>query len=215
MWTKNSLLAGVLAKMLRNEAATVPPFLRPEVKPEVSKFFLSDEVLAKFAPRAVNFANGLNLCVDRYQINTPKRAAAWLGQVYVESGGFRYVRELWGKTPSEWQRKYEGHKGLGNTEPGDGFKFRGRGLIQTTGRKNTLEVSRALFGDARLLDTPELLEQPDNAALSAGWYWFRHGLNALADNWRLDDITRGVNGRGMLHHKDRVEQSERALKLLS
>lgn len=178
-----------------------------------SKFYLTDEVLQKFAPRAVAFSNGLNLCVDKYQINTPKRAAAWLGQVHVESGAFRYVRELWG--PSDWQRKYEGHKGLGNTEPGDGFKFRGRGLIQTSGRKNTLEVSMALFGDARLLDKPQLLEQYDNAALSAGWYWFRHGLNALADNWRLDDITRAVNGRGMLHHKERVAQSERALKLLS
>lgn len=178
-----------------------------------SKFFLSDDQLAKFAPRAVNFSNGLNMCVDKYEINTPRRAAAFLGQLHIESGGFKFTKELWG--PTKWQVKYEGHKGLGNTQPGDGFKFRGRGLIQMTGRKNNLEVSLALFGDARLLDTPELLELPDNAALSAGWYFYRHGLNALADKWEIDKITRAINGAGMLHKEERRKQSERARALLS
>lgn len=210
------LLAGLLDRLVKKEVPPPnadKPVLSLPKKPVPTSFYLTDPVLAKFAPRAINFTTGLNQCIDHYQINTPERMAAFLGQLWVESGAFRHVKELWG--PSDWQKKYEGHKGLGNLQPGDGKRFMGRGLIQITGRKNYRECSIALFGDTRLWDKPDLLEQPDYACLSAGWYWFRHGLNSLADDWQLDRITRAINGAAKLHHDKRVEHSDRALKLLS
>lgn len=229
MILKDTWLAKLLAQKLNPQAATEPLFLRsPDIasnpakpaqvanggeKHKVSSFYLTETVLAKFAPRSTNFTTGLNQCIDKYHINTPKRMAAFLGQLHVESGAFRYVKELWG--PTDWQKKYEGHKGLGNLQPGDGKRFMGRGLIQITGRKNYRECSIALFGDTRLWDKPEMLETHDNACLSAGWYWFRHGINAMADEWELDKITRAINGRGMLHHDQRVKHSDAALKLLT
>lgn len=90
------------------------------------------------------------------------------------------------------QARYEGRKDLGNTEPGDGFKFRGRGLIQTTGRANYAATGEALGID--LLRDPTLLALPENAARSAGWYWQSRGLNALADLGDFRRITLRING---------------------
>lgn len=130
------------------------------------------------------------LAWEDFGVNTPKRQAAFLAQVGHESGGLRYVREIWG--PTEAQMWYEGRKDLGNTEPGDGFKYRGRGLIQITGRANYAEVGEALATD--FIDNPELLEEPDMAVRSAMWFWQKHGLNELADVGDFSRITIRING---------------------
>lgn len=143
--------------------------------------------------RATSWLPPITAACRRFEIDTPARLAAFLAQVSHESGGFRYVRELWG--PTDTQRRYEGRRDLGNTQRGDGFRFRGRGLIQITGRTNYRRVAEALNVPCEV--TPALLEQPDNAALSAAWFW-RHGaaldLNPLADQGDFRRITRLING---------------------
>lgn len=133
------------------------------------------------------------LLMPLYAVNTTLREAAFIAQIAHESGGYRYLRELWGPTPA--QAKYEGRKDLGNTFRGDGFKFRGRGLIQVTGRANYSEMSLKLFGtEGVLLNNPELLETPENAVRSALIFWNSRGLNRYADEGDIQTITRRING---------------------
>lgn len=139
-------------------------------------------------PRIAAFFTPLCSAMEEYQINTPARQAAFLAQVGHESGQLRYVKELASGAA------YEGRSDLGNTEPGDGQRFKGRGLIQITGRGNYLRCSIALFGDDRLIQFPELLEDPTNACRSAGWFWQSHGLNELADAGNFLRITKIING---------------------
>lgn len=142
------------------------------------------------------FASALNLAMERFQINTRLRMAAFIAQVGHESGQFRYVKELGG---DQYLSKYDTGslaKRLGNTPEadGDGQKYRGRGLIQVTGHDNYLACSKALFGDNRLLRTPELLEQAEWAAKSAAWFWDSRKLNDLADAGDFLLITKRING---------------------
>ena len=144
------------------------------------------EIVPQASPgRLATFVDPLNACFEEFGITDAPQQQRFLAQVAHESGGFIYVREL------ASGEAYEGRADLGNTEPGDGRKFRGRGLIQITGRANTRDCSRALFGDDRLLDHPEMLEQHDLAVRSAGWFWRSHGLGAIQDFERL---TRRING---------------------
>lgn len=151
-----------------------------------------------------------------YEINTPERVAAFLAQVGHESGGFRYTSEIWGPTPA--QQDYEGRQDLGNVQPGDGSRFRGHGLIQTTGRYNHAQVRdrlRARLG-AEVPDfeeQPELLATPDWAAVSAADYWDDKELNALADAGQFQAITRKING-GLNGQADRVARWERVKQVL-
>lgn len=140
--------------------------------------------------RADVFAAPLDDVMGRFEISTRARAAAFLAQVARESGQLVYTRELWGPTPT--QRRYEGRADLGNTQPGDGKRFLGRGLIQITGRKNYLLCGMGMHLD--LIAMPELLEQPDAAAASAGWYWHVHSLNRYADAGDFVGLTRAING---------------------
>lgn len=158
---------------------------------------------------AANFAPYLNAAMLEYNITTPARIAAFLAQVGHESGRLRYVREIWGPTPA--QRRYEGRNDLGNTEPGDGLRFKGRGLIQITGRANYRAVMDALGED--FITYPALLETPKWAAMSAAWYWSSRGLNALADAGKFDLITRRING-GQNGRADRVALHEAALTVI-
>ncbi|WP_044871972.1 glycoside hydrolase family 19 protein [Pseudomonas sp. LFM046] len=146
--------------------------------------------------RAALFATAINGAVRRWAIDTPKRMAAFLAQVGHESGHLQYVRELGG---TAYLAKYDTGKlaeRLGNTPEadGDGQFYRGRGLIQITGRANYLACSLALFSDTRLLAQPQLLEEPDWAVHSAGWFWNSKGLNPLADTGEFLRITRVING---------------------
>ncbi|MEG8202414.1 glycoside hydrolase family 19 protein [Pseudomonas sp. 5FOS] len=167
------------------------------------------------------FVPGLNATMGKYSIITPKRMAAFLAQVGHESGQLLYVRELGNDA---YLAKYDTGRlaqRLGNTPQadGDGQRCRGRGLIQITGRDNYEACSEALFGDSRLLNTPDLLEQPVYASLSAGWFWQRAGLNDLADKVAgaddsvFESITRRING-GLNGLKDRQALYKRALEVL-
>lgn len=143
-------------------------------------------------------------CLE-YDITGPVRVAAFLAQVGHESGGFKYTREIWGPTAA--QKRYEGRKDLGNTQPGDGSKYRGRGLIQITGRNNYGKASKALGVD--LIAVPEQLELKPMAARSAAWWWSTHGCNELADSGDFERLTRRING-GLNGYPDRVNRWEKA-----
>lgn len=161
------------------------------------------------------FVSALNAAMTHRQIDTPKRQAAFLAQVGHESGQLQYVRELGN---DQYLSKYDTGPlaaKLGNTPEadGDGQKYRGRGLIQITGRRNYLACSLALFGDERLLRTPELLELPQWAAESAAWFWAVNGLNALADQEQFNTITRRING-GLNGLEDRLQLWARARAVL-
>ena len=136
--------------------------------------------------RAAAFLDPLNAAMLEFGITTPARQASFLSQVGHESGQLRYVREL------ASGQAYEGRADLGNTQRGDGVRFRGRGLLQVTGRANYAACGKALGLD--LLAKPELLEQTVNACRSAGCFWLAHGLNALADAGDQVKVTRRVNG---------------------
>lgn len=142
------------------------------------------------------YVEPLNEAMSEFEISdNVERETHFLAQVAHESGAFQYVREIASGAA------YEGRADLGNTEPGDGTRFRGRGLIQITGRANYASCGAALGLD--LLDNPVLLELPVNAARSAGWFWQSHGLNALADNGDARAITRRING-GLNGLQDRM-----------
>lgn len=173
------------------------------------------QILPNAGQKAGVFFPALNAAMGKYAIVTRLRIAAFIAQIGHESGQLQWVRELGG---DQYLSKYDTGtlaKRLGNTPEadGDGQKYRGRGLIQITGRANYAACSEALFGDARLLNTPELLEHPVYAALSAGWFWQRAGLNTLADQGDFLTITRRING-GTNGLSDREALYERALKVL-
>jgi putative chitinase len=173
------------------------------------------QILPNAGQKAGVFVPALNAAMGKYGIVTRLRMAAFIAQIGHESGQLLYVRELGGY---DYLAKYDTGtlaKRLGNTPEadGDGQKYRGRGLIQITGRANYEACSEALFGDARLLNTPELLEHPVYAAMSAAWFWHRAGLNTLADKGDYLTITKRING-GTNGLADREELYERALKVL-
>jgi putative chitinase len=146
--------------------------------------------------RIAAFFSPLVAAMGEFDINTQARQAAFLAQVGHESGQLRYVRELASGAA------YEGRKDLGNIQPGDGIRFKGRGLIQITGRTNYAACGVALGLD--LIARPELLEDPENACRSAGWFWKTHGLNELADSGDQVRVTKRING-GTNGLADRLE----------
>jgi putative chitinase len=135
-------------------------------------------------------AVALEVACIRYGITSMLEKAHFLAQVAHESDGF--------KTASEYAsgKAYEGRKDLGNTQPGDGVRFKGRGLIQITGRANYGAYSRWKYGDERLLQTPALLAELPDAVDAAAWYWTvaRPKLPSLARADNLEAVTRQING---------------------
>ena len=127
-----------------------------------------------------------------------------------KSDQLKYMREIWGPTAA--QARYEGRVDLGNTQSGDGPKYRGRGLIQITGRSNYKTCGEALGLD--LINQAELLEKPQHACMSAAWFWATRGHNTLADEGKFETITRRING-GLNGLADRQMLYARALKVLS
>jgi len=172
---------------------------------------------------------------EKYQINTPKRQACFLGQTMHESGGYKFLREnlnysakaLMATWPSRFpdadtaekfarqpemiaNRVYSGR--MGNTEDGDGAKYIGRGLIQLTGKDNYRAFGEAIGED--LVANPQLVEEPRYAALSAGWFWNKRGLNALADVMDITTMTVRING-GRIGIDDRIAKINKAFDVLA
>ena len=194
------------------------------------------QILPNARPVAGIFLPALNLAMARYKIDNRLRVAACLAQVGPESGHLtRLVENLnysaeglirtWPKRfnlelATSVARKpeqianivYASRMGNGPAVTGDGWKFRGKGLIQITGWINHQACGQALNLD--LLNKPELLEQPVYAALSAAWFWSSNGLNELADAGRFEDVTRRING-GLNGQADRLDIYQRALKVLA
>lgn len=158
------------------------------------------DILRYFQPLAASMATS--------RITTPLRMAHFLAQVGHESGHLRYTEELAAGDA------YEGRADLGNTQPGDGTRFKGRGLIQLTGRANYIA-----FGAARRRDfvtgADNLLIAIDaNLAVDVScWFWTTHNLNALADADDLKAITQKING-GCNGLTDRADNLKRARCLL-
>ena len=156
--------------------------------------------------KASEFCEPLNNAMEKYSINTLLRESAFLAQVGHESGRLFYVKEI------ASGKAYEGRKDLGNTQAGDGIKFKGRGLIQITGQNNYKLCGTDLNLD--LLNHPELLEETDNACLSAAWFWDKHHINPLADQQLLSSITKIING-GLNGQLDRQLLYNKAKTILS
>jgi putative chitinase len=187
---------------------------------------ISEQQLKKIYPnikldKLKVYTDAFNKVLPTYDINTPRRIAAFLGQIGVESGELKYDKEL----ASKYNKKdvgnrfesigtlYEGRKNLGNTEIGDGPKFIGRGILQLTGRANYTNMSKKINVD--LINNPELACDPEISTKIACEYFKERNLLKLADEWNLDEITRKVNGNAKLHHELRVKYSETALNILS
>ena len=180
------------------------------------------------------WADPLQAVFDKYGINTPIRQASFIGQCQHESNNFRVleenlhysadglmrvwpsrfpdrsVAEQYANNPEKIANKvYAGR--LGNTEEGDGWAYHGRGLIQLTGRDNYRNCGDAL--GLALITNPELLAMPKGAALSAGWFWGKRGLNDLADNRDFETMTKRING-GTLGLDNRIAKINKALEVL-
>jgi putative chitinase len=176
----------------------------------------------------------LQAAFDKYDINTLKRQAAFIGQCAHESANFKTLEEnlnysaegLMKTWPSRFPTKevadqyarqpakiagkvYNGR--LGNTSEEEASKYLGRGLIQLTGKENYERCGLAIGID--LLSDPNLLLDPRHAAMSAGWFWNKKGLNELADAQEHGQITKRING-GTLGLDDRIQKTTKAFAAL-
>jgi putative chitinase len=171
---------------------------------------------------------------EKYEINTPQRQAAFIGQCAHESGNFKVLQEnlnysaegLMKTWPSRFPTKdiadqyarqpakiagkvYNGR--LGNANEEEAAKYLGRGLIQLTGKENYANCGLGLGVD--LLGDPDLLSTPEYAALSAGWFWNKKGLNSLADSGDIETMTKRING-GLIGLDDRKAKIAKAEQVL-
>lgn len=172
---------------------------------QLTKTLLMAAVTGCSSAEADKYLGPINATLARYNINTALRVAHFLAQIGHESCGLDAAREYASGAA------YEGRKDLGNTQAGDGVRFRGRGLIQITGRTNYAALGKAFGVD--LCANPLLLEAPQFAALSAGWYWNSRNLNLLADKNHFISITRSINGgtNGIQDREARFLVAARAL----
>ena len=155
------------------------------------KELISLEQLLKIAPYTATYKleallAPLNAAMVRYQINSRIRICHFIAQVAHESDGFNTCCEYADGSDYEWRDD------LGNTQEGDGVRFKGRGLIQLTGRSWYTIFGKEIGVD--LVANPHLLEEPELACVASGWFWNRHDLNALADINDIYAITRVING---------------------
>lgn len=184
----------------------------------------------------------LNETIERFGILTPRQQAAFIGQCSHESGNFRVLEEnlnyraaillklfprtpkrTWGFTPEEAaayerQPKKIANRIYGNRmnnrdeASGDGFRFRGRGILQLTGAANYHHASKALGVD--FIMEPDLVATPQYAALTAGWFWDTQKLNVIAESGNNLALTKKING-GSIGLNDRIMHTNQALALLS
>lgn len=172
----------------------------------------------------------LNAAAAEAEITTPLRAAMWLAQLGHESCDFAFLTEIWGNTPA--QLGYEGRDDLGNFIPGDGYRYRGRGALQLTGRANYHACGDALH--LPLEEQPDLAAQPAAAFRVAGWFWrtktdggYRNHvlqpqlrgkhINDYADAGDVENATHVINGglNGLMDRHLRFDRACEALGALS
>jgi predicted chitinase len=151
--------------------------------------------------QAKSLARDLAQAMHDFDINTRTRAAMFIAQVCHESGEFRYREEIASGA------LYEGRRDLGNTQPGDGRRFKGRTFIQITGRSNYRIVSAALGVD--FLKHPTWLAHQAYACKGAAWWWRTYGCNVIADGGDFTAVTRRING-GTNGLADRLKYYRRA-----
>jgi len=203
--------------------------------------------------RRAMFVEPINSALSKIGATTKARAAAFIGQIGHESLDLRYMREIWSPKTITAQQHYERDRAcawpptdadptnrkawlLGNSEPGDGFAFRGAGPLQVTGRGNVAAGSRWLYGDGRLLIRPELLDLVDVGFGLACWFWMAGAnqrlsraaairlteqgypletfcLNDCADRGDWHTLTMAING-GLLGFSNRLARIDRALGVL-
>ena len=188
---------------------------------------------------AKQFELPLDAAMTAFAINTPKRAAAFLAQAAHESNEFTRLQEnLSYSTPERLMevfkgrftgladaaqylrqpeklanRVYANRLGNGDTSSGDGWRFRGRGLFQLTGRANYMAAGDGLGTDYKA--NPDSVAEPPDAAFTAAWYWAVGNLNAMADVGQIDVITRRINGPAMLGADERRALYQRFLQVLA
>lgn len=187
---------------------------------------------------ALVYLEPLKAAMALHAIDTENRISHFLAQVAHESGGFTRITENLNYSAkglaATWPRRFRGDDGqpnelaemlhrkpelianevyanrMGNTQPGDGWKYRGRGLIQLTGKSNYIAASNGLYNSDILVNEPNRVLQPDVAALTACWFWLSNGLNELADSGDVEKITRRING-GTIGLEHRAELTHIAL----
>lgn len=182
----------------------------------------------------------LNELMPKYRVDSILRQCSFLANVAVESGQFKYIRELWDPKKVPLQGTYErdftkawppsaqemksrinNYKAftLGNSEKGDGFTFRGAGWIQNTGRANILKASIYLFGDGRLVENPKLLDDYQTGALMAFWYWNDRNINQYADVRDHKMVCKKINGAATdgapSHFLERQRVYDRCLPIIT
>ena len=197
-------------------------------------------ILCGLDPTAARrFAAPMAPACERFGINTPARIAAFVAQCRVESANFTQLEEgLFYRDPERLLKifpsrvkslalaqtivrnpqglanvVYAGRLGNGDTASGDGWRFRGRGLKQLTGRANYTEAAAAL--SRPYVDQPGLVAEDGDACLTAAWFWHKTGCSGLADTWQLDEITKRVNGPGMLQARERRSYADAAIAELN
>ena len=200
---------------------------------------MSTEKLA-FLMGAKNFSKPIEDACIRWGIVNGRDKARFIAQLHVESDSFNHVAELTNYSAKGLLATFPGRNGLnadiarnlvrqgpravfnfiyggewgrknlGNTQPDDGWNFRGRGLIMTTGRDNYRATSMGCYGDDRLLEDPDLLLVPEEAANSAGWYWYSRRCNGIED---IRALTFKINP-GLKHLDRRRAQTQRAYSVL-
>jgi putative chitinase len=184
------------------------------------------------------FIDPINSTFTRFDINTPARMASFIAQAAHESTNFTRLEEnLMYTTPERIvrmfravptiadalpllrnpealaNRVYANRNGNADEASGDGWRYRGRGLFQLTGRANYMAAGEALGIDLKAY--PDRVAEPTIAVLTSGWFWSAAGMNVLADSSQIDAITRKINGAAMAGAEDRRSRFDDALRVLS
>ena len=199
---------------------------------------LTAEQFKQLFPRAQDpqgWVDSMNNVFPNYELDSPKRIAAFLAQCGHESGGWTVFEEnlnysakglmgifkkyfpdeaianQYAKKPEMIaNRVYGGRMGNGPEASGDGYKFRGRGILQLTGRANYTQCSRDLFGDDTLANDPDLVRTPEYAIITACWFWYKNQLNAICDTGDIVLLSKRING-GTIGLEDRIKHLNDAL----
>jgi putative chitinase len=185
------------------------------------------------------WTTALNEVLPTYKIDTPERIASFLAQCGHESAGFTVLQEnlnysadglnkIFKKyfptldSAQPYARKpemianrvYGGRMGNGDEASGEGYKFRGRGPIQLTGKDNYAACSDFLFQDDTLIQNPDMLLDPEYALHSACWFWWKNDLNNYADSADLVTMTKRING-GTIGLEDRITHYNHAMEIFA